>query len=147
MPDQAKTFDPATRAVIADAFAGAPFVNDVGIAMLDCGPGWCEASLVLESRHLQHTGVVHAGAQATIADHTAGAAAITLVPAGYHVLTAEFKLNLLRPARGESLWSRAEVLKPGKNIMVVESEVYSVDGDKRVLVSKLTATLAVIAPK
>jgi len=146
MPDQAQTLDPATRAAVAGGFTDAPFVNDVGIAMLDCGPGWCETSLDLKARHLQHTGVVHAGAQATIADHTAGAAAITMVPVGHHVLTAEFKLNLLRPARGASLWCRAEVLKPGKTIMVVESEVYSVDGDKRVLVSKLTATLAVIAP-
>lgn len=147
MQPEPTSFNPDIKAAVARGFAEAPFVNDIGIVLLDCGPGWCESSMVLAARHLQHTGVVHAGVQTTLADHTAGSAAITLVPLGHHVLTAEFKLNLLRAARGETLWCRAQVLKAGRTIVVAESEVYAQDGDRRVLVSKLTATLAVISPK
>ncbi|HSY27162.1 MAG TPA: PaaI family thioesterase, partial [Burkholderiaceae bacterium] len=82
-----------------------------------------------------------------LADHTAGAAGVSLLAAGDFVVTAEFKLNLLRPATGEYLWCRAQVLKPGKTLIVVESEIFAVNGDSRVLVSKLNATLAVVQQK
>ncbi len=79
-----------------------------------------------------------------MADHTAGAAAGTLIAVGQMVLTAEFKVNLLRPAKGESLFCRAEVLKPGKMLTVVESEVYACQSGEKKLVSKMTATMAVV---
>ncbi len=138
---------PEIRAAAERGFREAAFVNDVGIALLDCGAGWCESTLALSPRHMQHTGVVHAGVQTTMADHTAGTAAITLAPPGHYVLTSEFKLNLLRPARGTTLWCRAQVLKPGRTIIVVESEVYAEEGGKRTLTSKLSATMVVMRPQ
>jgi uncharacterized protein (TIGR00369 family) len=135
---------PEIRAAAERGFTEAAFVNDVGIVMHDCGAGWCEAGLVLQPRHLQHTGIVHAGVQTTLADHAAGCAAITLLPIGQYVLTAEFKLHLLRPAGGESLWCRAQVLKPGKTVIVVESEVFAVEGGQRRMTGKLSATMVVL---
>ncbi len=60
------------------------------------------------------------------------------------VLTVEFKINLLRPARGTSLFCRAEVLKPGRRLTIVESEVFAVQGDSRTLTAKGTFTLALL---
>ncbi len=142
-----KTVNPDFKLLVERCFSEAAFVADVGITYLDCGPGWCESRMPITARHLQNTGVVHAGAQTTLADHTAGAAGVSLLAAGDFVLTVEFKLNLLRPASGEYLWCRAQVLKPGKTLIVVESEVYAVNGDSRTLVSKLNATLAVVQQK
>lgn len=136
--------DPNYRAVIESVFRDAAFLSDLGIRLVDCGPGWCESSLRIEPRHLQHTGVVHAGVQATIADHTAGAAANSITPAHEVVLTTEFKIHLLRAGTGESLFCRAQVLKPGRAFHVVESEVYAIAGEKKTLVSKLSATMAVV---
>jgi uncharacterized protein (TIGR00369 family) len=96
-------------------------------------------------RHYQHHDFVHAGVQATIADHTAGAAATTLIRDTELVLSAEFKINLLNTARGEALRCRAEVLKAGRMLVVVESEVFAVSGEKERLVAKATVTLAVVA--
>ncbi|CAQ71130.1 hypothetical protein RALTA_A3213 [Cupriavidus taiwanensis LMG 19424] len=62
--------------------------------------------------------------QATMADHTAGAAASTILEAGQHVVTAEFKINLLRAVRSERLRCRADVLKSGRSIIVVEADVF-----------------------
>jgi uncharacterized protein (TIGR00369 family) len=135
------------KEAIARIFDDAAFVNDVGIRLLDCGPGWCETGLPIKARHLQQTGVIHAGVQTTIADHTAGAAAMTLMREDEYVLTAEFKLNLLRAEQGESLWCRAQVLKPGRSMSFVESEVYAMSGSSKVLISKLTATMAVMRKK
>lgn len=137
--------NPQYRQLVESIFRSAAFVRDVGISFTACGPGWCESSLTILPRHLQQGGVVHAGVQATIADHTSGAAATTVIAEGQHVLTAEFKINLLRPALGEALHCRAQVLKPGKSLVVVEAEVFAVSGAARTLVSKMTATMSVAA--
>lgn len=139
--------NPNFRQAIEQGFAGAAFVNELGIKLVDCGPGWCESRVDLAARHLQQGGIVHAGVQSTIADHTAGAAATALLGAGEFVVTVEFKINLLRPASGDALVCRAEVLKPGAAISIVEAEVFAVSGGERALVSKLTATMSVRSAK
>ncbi len=124
-------------------FNAAPFVASVGIRLVAVDSGICETELDVEPRHLQQNGFVHAGVQATMADHTAGGAAATLVEAGQIVLTVEFKINLLRAAKGERLRCRSEVLKPGSHLMVVESEMQCEDAGTSKLVSKTTASIAV----
>ncbi|MEW6707133.1 MAG: PaaI family thioesterase [Pseudomonadota bacterium] len=128
-------------------FRSAPFVADVGIEPTAVAAGECETMLVIEPRHLQHSGQVHAGVITTMADHTAGAAAHTLAGEGGFVLTAELKLSLLRPAQGERLVCRATVIKPGRQIMFTEAEVHCQRGDESHLVAKLSATMAVVARK
>jgi len=132
---------------IEQGFSHAPFVAHLGIELADLGPGWCEAGLAVQPWHLQQTGVVHAGVVATLADHCAGAAATTRCAPGEFVVTAEYKINLLRGARGERLHCRAEVLKPGQALTVVESSVYAEHAGKRELVAKLNATMAVVRPR
>jgi uncharacterized protein (TIGR00369 family) len=136
--------DSALEAEIRRIFAEAPFVQSLGIELVDVGAGRCETQLQLAQRHLQHHGYVHAGVQATLADHSAGAAASTLVRPDEQVLSIEFKLNLLRRARGQRLLCRATVLKAGRTVTVVESEVYADDGAGQSLVSKAVVTLAVV---
>ena len=98
----------------------------------------------MEPRHLQQDGFVHAGAQATMADHTAGGAAATLIERDHIILTAEFKINLLRPAKGDRLTCRSKVLKLGSRLIIVESEVQCEDQGTSKLVSKTTVSIAVI---
>ncbi|MBK7580227.1 MAG: PaaI family thioesterase [Myxococcales bacterium] len=122
-------------------FSRANFVRELGIQLVDLGPGWVETELVIEERHMQQDGVVHAGVQATLADHSAGAAAGTLAPPGHATLSVELKLQLLRPARGQRLRCRAEVLKPGRVIVATEAWVYACQGADERLTSKLSATM------
>ena len=129
---------------IETVFSAAPFVAHLGIELENLGDGWCEAALRLQDWHLQQTGVVHAGVLATLADHCAGAAASTQLAEGEFVVTVEFKINLLRGARGERLSCRAEVLKRGSTLTVVESQVYAESAGRRELVAKLNATMAVL---
>jgi uncharacterized protein (TIGR00369 family) len=137
--------NPSYQEAVREVFERAAFVNDVGIRLTGCGPGWCESELAVAPRHYQHHDFVHAGVQATIADHTAGAAATTLIRANEVVLSAEFKINLLNTARGERLRCKAQVLKAGRMLIVAESEVFAATGAKERLVSKATVTLAVVA--
>jgi uncharacterized protein (TIGR00369 family) len=110
--------------------------------------GEFHASVGVEPAHRQQDGFVHAGVLATLADHTAGYAAFTLVPADRRILTIEFKINFLKPARGEEVRCRSRVLSPGRTVLVAESEVFAVDGGRERLVAKATVTLmAVLATK
>jgi len=125
-------------------FNAVPFVANLGIRLVTVGPGICETELDVEPRHLQQDGFVHAGVQATMADHTAGGAAATLMEPGHMVLTVEFKINLLRAAQGQRLKCRSQVLKPGSRLMVVESEVLCENEGTSKLVSKTTASIAAV---
>lgn len=127
-----------------ERFRCAPFVADVGLELESLGAGECVTCLDIEPRHLQQNGFVHAGVQATMADHSAGAAAFTCVAAGDSVVTVEFKLSLLRAARGERLVCRSRVLKSGTQFCFAESEVYCVSSGEERLVAKASATLAVV---
>jgi len=123
----------------------APFIQDMGIETAAFAPGKCETLINLETRHLQQDGYVHAGVMATLADHTAGAAGATLVGPGEFVLTAEFKINFLRSAKGDRLECLAQVLKPGRRLTVAESEIFCIRGDERKLVAKAMVSLAVVS--
>ena len=136
--------NPDYLAVVQAIFRQTPFIQHLGIELVDIGPGWCETRLVVHQEHLQQDGFIHAGVQATLADHTAGAAAGSLMAPGEIVLTAEFKINLLRPAQGERLRGRADVLRAGKTLTVVESSVYAQAQDGEKLVAKAMVTLAVV---
>lgn len=136
--------NPDYKIRIADIFASAQFIQEVGYQLRDCGPGWCETELLVQPRHWQQDGFVHAGVQATMADHTAGAAAGTLMGVEELVLTVEFKINLLRTAVADQLFCRADVLRPGQTLTVVESSVYAVRAGQQKLVSKAMVTLAIV---
>ena len=132
------------REELERTFNAAPFVASLGIRLVSLGSGTCETKLDVEPRHLQQDGFVHAGVQATMADHTAGGAAATMIEPDHIVLTVEFKINLLRAAKGDRLTCRSKVLKPGSRLIVVESEVLcEVEGTSK-LVSKTTASMAVV---
>ncbi len=79
-----------------------------------------------------------------MADHTAGGAAATIIEPDHIVLTVEFKIDLLRAAKGERLTCRSKVLKPGSRLIVVESEVLCENDGTSILVSKTNASMAVV---
>lgn len=128
-------------------FQAAPFTRELGLRLDSMAPGECRTALDLTERHLQQDGFVHAGVQATVADTTAGAAAATLLGPGQMVLSAEFKINLLRSAKGSLLTCIARVLKAGSTLTVAESEVFCGTAAASRLVSKATVTLAVVTPR
>jgi len=140
-----ETRNPDYRQEIEYLFDKAAFVTDIGIRLVDCGPGWCESLLAVRQRHMQHGGVIHAGVQGTMADHTAGAAATTVLAPGQFVLTIEFKTNLLRTGQGDELFCRAEVLKAGRSVSVVEADIYALAGRHKTLISKTTATMNILS--
>ncbi|KKL13857.1 hypothetical protein LCGC14_2521590 [marine sediment metagenome] len=109
--------------------------------------GFFESRLTIRPEHKQQDGFVHAGVMATMADHTAGYAAYTIVPENKRILTVEFKINYFKPAKGNEIICKSRVLSGRKNIIVSESEIYARSDKKDILVSKALVTLiAVLLP-
>jgi uncharacterized protein (TIGR00369 family) len=126
-------------------FKLSPYMVDLGVEPVAVADGQVTTQLAIAHRHLQHTGQVHAGVMAAMADHTMGAAAQTLAADGYWVITAELKTSLLRPGKGERLVCEATVLKPGRMLSFVEAEVHAEAAGARTLVMKASATMALVA--
>jgi len=106
--------------------------------------GRFETRLHLRPEHRQQDGFAHAGLMATMADHTAGYAAFTTVSESFRILSIEFKINFFKPALGTILICRAKVIKPGRTIIVAESELFTEADKMEKPVAKAMVTLMAI---
>ncbi|MCZ2106662.1 MAG: PaaI family thioesterase [Burkholderiales bacterium] len=89
----------------------------------------------------QQHGFIHAGMMATVLDSACGYAGLSVMPLEAGVLSIEFKINLLAPAKGQSFRCEGVVLKPGRTIVVTEGRAYAIDGDQEKLVATMNCTL------
>ena len=98
-----------------------------------------EAPILPGSRQQQGHG--HAALTFAIGDTAAGYAALTTMPENHEVVTAEIKINLLAPARGDLLIATGKVIKPGKRLVIVTSQVMARTGDQEKLGAILQGTM------
>ncbi len=128
-----------------DFVQGFPAFCGIEVGRVDQGN--FESILIVQAQHKQREGFVHAGLISTMADHTAGYAAYTLVPQTQRILTIEFKINFFKPANGEKIICQSRVLNQGRKVIVSESEIYSQIGTQKKQVSKATVTLMAVPDK
>ena len=133
-----KPLNPSFAADVANNFAQQPVMNLIGARLALVEPGIVEIELPFRADLTQQDGYLHAGVITTVADSAAGYAAYTLMPAGSRVLSIEFKVNLLRPARGELFVARAEVIKAGRTLTVVRADVFATGANSE---EELVATM------
>jgi uncharacterized protein (TIGR00369 family) len=120
--------DPLHRR-IADSFARQGLMQTLGARLLAVGPGTCSLTAPLGPGVTQQHGAAHAGLTFALGDSAAGYAALTLLPDGAEVMTSEIKIHLLRPGVGDRLEARGRVLKPGRRLIVVQSDVCALRPD------------------
>jgi uncharacterized protein (TIGR00369 family) len=130
--------NPSFAEEIKRSFAAQSVMELLGAELSRIEPGVVEITLPFRDDLTQQLGYLHAGVITTIADSACGYAAYSLMPAGSEVLSVEFKVNLLRPAKGESFRARAEVIKPGRTLSVVRADVFS-DSDE--LIATMQGTM------
>jgi uncharacterized protein (TIGR00369 family) len=115
---------------------------------VDISPGRVVIELPYREDLCQQNGFVHAGAITSIADSACGYAALTLMPPGSDVLSVEFKVNLLAPARGELFRATARVVRPGRTLTVCSAEVVAVtEGQPDVAVALMQSTMVARPPR
>lgn len=116
-------------------------MGTLGAKLGRIAPGEVDIELPYSDHLGQQSGLVHAGAIAAIADSACGGAAITLWPAGSDVVSIEFKLNLLAPARGDRFVARARVIRSGRTITVCKADVFAIEGSNETLIATMLGTM------
>ncbi len=129
-----------------DSFARQPAMTTLGASLLSVAPGLVVITMPHHPSLTQQHGFLHAGMLATALDSACGYAAFTLMPAEAAVLTIEFKINLLAPARGPLFRFEGQVIKPGRTITVVDGRAFqhAPAATEQKLVATMTATIMTV---
>lgn len=133
--------DPDWQVRVRDSFGRQGLMAHLGATLVGLEPGRVAIALPWRTELTQQNGYFHAGATAAVADSAGGYAGYTLFPAGTEVLTVEFKINLLAPARGEQLVAVGEVIKLGRTLTVCDLKVEAEADGRRILVATGQQTL------
>jgi uncharacterized protein (TIGR00369 family) len=112
---------------VRDSFARQKAMALIGASLAAVEAGASEIRLPYRADLTQQKGFVHGGIIGMIADSAAGYAAYSLMPQSASLITVEYKMNILAPARG-SLVARGKVIKSGRTLTVARAEVYAEDG-------------------
>jgi len=139
-----KTVDPNFEQRVRDSFARQAAMGLIGARMTRVEAGRCEIELPVRDDLTQQHRFVHGGVVGMIGDSAGGYAAFTLMPANASVLTVEYKINMLAPAKGERLIARGEVLKPGRTLSIVRADVFGIETGRETRVATMQQTLMVM---
>ena len=123
--------DPATQQRIRESIGRQTLLSTLGVSIAELAVGRVVLDLPYRADLCQQHGYVHAGAITALADSACGYAAASLMPEDRDVLTVEFKVNLLSPARGDRFRAVGEVIRAGRTLTVCSAEViaWADDGD------------------
>ena len=134
------------EARIRDSFARQGMMATLGATIHSIAPGRVALTAPLTPAVAQQHGAGHAALAFALGDSAAGYSALTVLPEGAEVMTTEIKIHLLRPALGARLIARGEVVKPGRRLVVVRSDVLAVRDGAEVLVATLLGTMVPVDP-
>ncbi len=129
---------------VRESFSRQTLMKTIGARITKVAPGEVVIELPFRDDLTQQHGYLHAGIVTSIADTACGYAAYTLMPEDADVLSVEYKINLLSPARGERFIARARVKRAGRNLTVCEAEVFATQGGDEKLVAAMLATMMAI---
>ncbi len=112
-----------------------PFGNLLNIEILEASQGSIKAKIPFQKELTNIYGDFHGGALYSVADTLCGIAAATY---GYYVTTVNGSIQYLKAGRNtEYVICEGKVIKPGKNISVVEFKIVD---DKEMLLNTGTFT-------
>ncbi len=126
------------------SFARQAAMDTIGARLAEVGPGRVVIELDWAKALTQQHGFLHAGMVATALDSACGYAGFSLMQADAAVLTIEFKINLMAPARGQRFRMVGQVVKPGRTITVAHGEAFAIDEGREKCVATMTATLMAV---
>jgi uncharacterized protein (TIGR00369 family) len=101
-----------------------PFSRLVGAELASFTQGQAELRIPIRDDLRQQFGFVHGGVVSYAADNALTYAGGSVL--GPNVVTAEYKINYVRPALGEVLIARATVLHSGRTQAVCRCDVFAV---------------------
>ena len=133
--------DSAFREKVKSSFDRQQCMATLGIEISKIEPGMIELIMPYAEPYTQQHGFIHAGIISTALDSACGYAAFSLMPLEAAVLTVEYKINLLAPAKGEDFIFRAEVVKPGRTLTLCDARAYGRTAGSKQLIATMSGTM------
>ena len=132
---------------IRDSFAAQTMMTTLGAELGTLEEGHAEITAPILETSRQQQGFAHAALTFALGDTAAGYAALTVMPEDHEVLTSEIKIHLLSPGVGERLVARGRVIKPGKRLVIVQSDVYAQTDGAEKHIATLMGTMVAVVPR
>jgi uncharacterized protein (TIGR00369 family) len=136
--------DPDFAARVRASFDRQGAMKTIGATLADVQAGLVVIELPWAQPLTQQHGFLHAGMVATALDSACGYAGFSLMPADAAVLTIEYKINLLAPAKGQRFRMEGLVIKPGRTVTVAEGKAFAIDEGKEKLIATMGCTLMAV---
>ena len=136
--------DPDFEAKVRSSFGRQTAMQTLGAVMGKVEPGEVEVEMPCRADLAQQDGFIHGGIVTAIADSACGYAALSLSAPDTEVLTVEYKVNFISPAKGGRLVARGEVVRSGATIAVCKGDVLAYDGGEETLVATMLTTLMIV---
>jgi len=136
--------DPDFAARVRASFERQGAMKTIGATLTCVEAGWVVIELPWAQPLTQQHGFLHAGMVATALDSACGYAGSSLMPADAAVLTIEYKINLLAPAKGQRFRMEGLVIKPGRTVTVAEGKAFAIDEGKEKLIATMGCTLMAV---
>ena len=133
--------DPDFDRRIRASFARQAAMHTLGATIARIAPGEVDLALPFRADLTQQHGFLHAGIITSVVDSACGYAALSLMEPGAAVMSVEFKMQLLAPARGERFLAVGRVVRAGRTITVVAGELRAAGGD---VVALLNGTMMAV---
>ena len=136
--------DPGYAERVAASFDRQQAMQTIGASLAQVAPGRVVIELPFAQSLTQQHGFLHAGVVGMALDSACGYAGFSLMAPDAAVLTIEYKLNLLAPAKGQRFRMEGVVVKPGRSVTVAEGRAFAIDGGSEKLVATMTCTLMAV---
>ena len=128
---------------IRESFDRQGFMRTLGAVLESVEPGIVTITCGFDEGLTQQHGLLHGGVVASLVDVACGYAALSVMPAGQEVLTVEFKVHFLKPAKTERLIAVGQVVQAGRTLTVCEGSVF--DATRTHVLARMTTTMMAIA--
>src|SRR5262245_37544040 len=127
---------------VQESFGRQGFMRTLGAVLESVEAGTATITCAFDDRLTQQHGLWHGGVGADLADVACGYAALSVMPADREVLTVEFKVHFLKPAKTDWVIAVGQVIQAGRTLTVCEGSVF--DATRTRLIARMTATMMAV---
>ena len=136
--------DPDFEARVRSSCSRQTAMHTLGAVLGRVNPGEVEIEMPYRTDLSQQHGFIHGGITTAILDSACGYAAFSLSAPDTAVLTVEYKVNFIAPAKGERFVARGEVVRPGASVTVCKGDVVAIEDGEEKLVTTMLTTLMLL---
>ncbi|MEY8760486.1 PaaI family thioesterase [Chryseobacterium tongliaoense] len=121
---------PEKKKLITDSFSRSETLKFYNAELLEVETDFVSIKIPKMEMMTRKAGMFNGAMIASLVDVSSGYAAVSHYEQDCYVVTIELKVNYLRPAMGDALVSKSYVIKGGTKIIVIRTEIYTVNDNE-----------------